>query len=404
MQVTQQQGIALFRALNYNATDAWTEDRLASKLNALPKLVDDEKKLALKKKDKSLSTLLAAIIKAKDGEEEITVAKQAAPKAAKGKPVPPADDEDDEELDEEEETDEEEEDGDGDDEGDDDDGDESEDDDDGDDEDDAESEDEADDEGEEEDDEEEAEEDAEDDDATGEYVPVAGDTVEHAKHGTCEVVTVKGDAATVKKANGKLVKGIPLDELEAVEEEEDDEDLDEDDEEDEDLSEDSEDEEDDDETDEEDEDVEEAPTKKPAAKSGKAKADPKATAKASAKPAAKTAGKPGNFQKAGDGKGPGVIGSIVEIVSAATKDKPIMKKDILTKLAKRFPDRSEEAMKATLNIQLPGRLRSEKGLNIQKSAEGGYYLAKGAAKAEAAPAKVKARPDAVAAAKPKAKK
>src|SRR5690242_9905472 len=102
-------------------------------------------------------------------------------------------------------------------------------------------------------------------------------------------------------------------------------------------------------------------TKKPAAKKGTAKS-----------PAAKP---PGNAPKRVQGakspkdakgsakakdKGPGVIGSILEFLMAATKDAPLTKDALLDKLAKRFPDRDADAMRKTINCQVPGRLSKEK--------------------------------------------
>lgn len=82
-------------------------------------------------------------------------------------------------------------------------------------------------------------------------------------------------------------------------------------------------------------------------------------------------GKPA-VQRAG---GAGVIGSIIEFLGKASEDKPITKNGIVKKLAKRFKDRSAEAMKKTVNVQVPTRLRSDKGLEVQKN-EDGYWLEK----------------------------
>jgi hypothetical protein len=111
-------------------------------------------------------------------------------------------------------------------------------------------------------------------------------------------------------------------------------------------------EEDDDEDDKEDEDDEE-----PAEKAEKPK-------------------KKGAFPAKAGGEGkPGVIASIIEYLTAATADKPVTKKKIGERLAKRFPDRTIDAMMKTVNIQVPGRLRNDKGLNIQKDEEGkGYWI------------------------------
>jgi len=98
--------------------------------------------------------------------------------------------------------------------------------------------------------------------------------------------------------------------------------------------------------------------------------------KAKAKPA-----KDKPAKKAKEDKGPGVIASIVEFLKEATAKNPIDKKTILAKLVERFPERGEDAMKSTINIQVPSRLSKDKGLNIKKN-EDGYFIGKGDAKAE----------------------
>lgn len=76
-------------------------------------------------------------------------------------------------------------------------------------------------------------------------------------------------------------------------------------------------------------------------------------------------------------KGPGVIDTIIECLKAASKTNPVTKAEILAKLVKRFPDRREEAMKTTLNIQCPTRLRDgSHALPIDKN-EKGFFLTKG---------------------------
>jgi hypothetical protein len=132
--------------------------------------------------------------------------------------------------------------------------------------------------------------------------------------------------------------------------------------------------------DEEDDDVDEKPKKKAAGKKD---------AKGSGKGAVKSAGK--------DGK-PGIIESILEFVKAGTKEKGVKKDAIHDKLVKRFKDRNSESMWTTVNLQVPNKLRTDKGVNIQKADNGGYYIAAGKAKAatkvkakEEPPAKKKAK-------------
>lgn len=71
-------------------------------------------------------------------------------------------------------------------------------------------------------------------------------------------------------------------------------------------------------------------------------------------------------------KGPGVIKTIAELVSNATPENPVSKAQILDELCSRFPDRQRESMEKTINVQVPNRLRKEKGLNIQKN-DDGYF-------------------------------
>ena len=72
-------------------------------------------------------------------------------------------------------------------------------------------------------------------------------------------------------------------------------------------------------------------------------------------------------------KGPGVIASIVEYLQAATATKPITKEKICARLAKRFPERSPEAMLKTIHCQVPTRIVNEKKLKVKKN-ENGYYV------------------------------
>lgn len=74
-------------------------------------------------------------------------------------------------------------------------------------------------------------------------------------------------------------------------------------------------------------------------------------------------------------KHPGVIASIVELLRNASSKQPITKDEIFAALVKRFPDRDEKKMKATLNMQLPAGLRAEKGYEVVKN-DRGYYLPK----------------------------
>jgi hypothetical protein len=111
---------------------------------------------------------------------------------------------------------------------------------------------------------------------------------------------------------------------------------------------------------------------------------PKAEA---AQPKAKKASADGKAKAEKAGRGPGVIATIMEILTGASERKPVSKEDILAELQKAFPDRDPQSMMSTINIQVPSRLRSDKGLNVQKNADG-YYVAGGKAQsARKAPVK-----------------
>jgi hypothetical protein len=71
-------------------------------------------------------------------------------------------------------------------------------------------------------------------------------------------------------------------------------------------------------------------------------------------------------------KKPGVIATILSILQNASAKKPVKKEEILTQLVAKFPDRPEGSMRSTINIQVPSRLRVEKGVQISKN-ENGYW-------------------------------
>ena len=116
------------------------------------------------------------------------------------------------------------------------------------------------------------------------------------------------------------------------------------------------------------------PAKKaPVPAKGKPAADPKGAKKAV--PAQLT-------KKGGDGK-PGIIASIVEFLQGAASEKAALsKKDILSKLTKRFPDTDADGMMKTINAQVPNRLIAQKGINVVKTDDKRFYV-----RAEAKPAK-----------------
>lgn len=79
--------------------------------------------------------------------------------------------------------------------------------------------------------------------------------------------------------------------------------------------------------------------------------------------------------KATEPKGPGVISSIVEFLSATTEAKPITRKGLVAKLVERFPEREETALARTVGCQI-ARLPKERGLVIKRTADKALYVAK----------------------------
>ncbi len=140
-------------------------------------------------------------------------------------------------------------------------------------------------------------------------------------------------------------------------ESEDDEDSESDDEE----SEESDDEDSEEESDDEESDDEEEEEKKPSKKDKKSDKSDKKEKKGPPKSAG------------GDGK-PGIIASIVEFLEAATEESPISKKGMVKKLAKRFPDRNADSMAKTVNVQVPNRIKKDKGLNVCKNDKNQYWI------------------------------
>jgi hypothetical protein len=102
------------------------------------------------------------------------------------------------------------------------------------------------------------------------------------------------------------------------------------------------------------------PTKKVAKKATKKK-----TAAAPAKKVAKK-------------KGPGVLSTIADLLQAASAKKPITKAEIAAKLEKAFPDRDPESMAKTVGVQVPSRISTERGIDVQTVKKDGTtaYFAK----------------------------
>lgn len=81
----------------------------------------------------------------------------------------------------------------------------------------------------------------------------------------------------------------------------------------------------------------------------------------------------GKGKKNHEPKGPGVIATILSLVTSSGK-KGISKDELLTKLVELFPDRASEGMSKTIAVQLPGRMSKEKKVNIVKSEAGCYFV------------------------------
>jgi len=112
-----------------------------------------------------------------------------------------------------------------------------------------------------------------------------------------------------------------------------------------------------------------AAREKAKAKKIKAEADAKAEIKKAKKDAAKKSELNPNLSK------PGVIRSIADMI-ISNKKKGLTKKEILARLVKKFPEREEIKMFATINAQVPTRLNREKGLKIEKKND--HYIQIGA--------------------------
>jgi hypothetical protein len=84
----------------------------------------------------------------------------------------------------------------------------------------------------------------------------------------------------------------------------------------------------------------------------------------------KTTKKKSTGDKPAGEKKPGVIAAIFEMIKGA----PHSKAEILARLVAKFPDRDEKSMKATINVQLPGRMAKDKKVTIAKGEDGKYFV------------------------------
>jgi len=72
-------------------------------------------------------------------------------------------------------------------------------------------------------------------------------------------------------------------------------------------------------------------------------------------------------------KRPGVIATIIDVLRAASEQRPVTKEQVLDKLCKRFTERPREHMKATVSMQVKSGLRIEKQLEVSEN-EKGFWL------------------------------
>jgi hypothetical protein len=80
-------------------------------------------------------------------------------------------------------------------------------------------------------------------------------------------------------------------------------------------------------------------------------------------------------QKSKEPKGPGVITTILSLVTNSGKT-GISKADILSKLTEMFPDHNPEGLGKTISVQLPKRLSKERNVKIEKTEKGNFILVK----------------------------
>jgi hypothetical protein len=74
-------------------------------------------------------------------------------------------------------------------------------------------------------------------------------------------------------------------------------------------------------------------------------------------------------------KKPGVIATIFAIVQKATASKPMSREDVFAALVDAFPERDADALKSTVQTQLPSRISKERNVQIEKN-EKGYWIVK----------------------------
>jgi hypothetical protein len=69
----------------------------------------------------------------------------------------------------------------------------------------------------------------------------------------------------------------------------------------------------------------------------------------------------------------GVIQAIVEFLCGASEEEPINKQDLVQKIHERFPNKNERSIMASINSQVPTRLKSVRGIKVSSS-KSGYWI------------------------------
>ena len=70
---------------------------------------------------------------------------------------------------------------------------------------------------------------------------------------------------------------------------------------------------------------------------------------------------------------PGIIQALVEFLCNASEDDPINKPDLVKRVQDRFPTKSEKAVMASIDSQIPTRLRSVRGIVVSSNKQG-YWI------------------------------
>lgn len=75
----------------------------------------------------------------------------------------------------------------------------------------------------------------------------------------------------------------------------------------------------------------------------------------------------------GSRRKPGIIQALVEFLCNASEDNPINKPDLVQLVQNRFPTKLEKAVMASIDSQIPTRLRSVRGIVVSSNKQG-YWI------------------------------